>query len=1113
MSTPVLYTSSLFATGTLSTSGINNTRGDIVNTTGNILVRGANAQIVVGPGGFSPSAIITSNFIQTPNLITSLFDADNVRTNNISTNNISTFRITANRGIYSTLSTTNMNAIFISSINHYTDFINVSRIARIENLGVEGAAFFSGNLTGTEPDKYLLWNGPVEATSTITTPIMYISSTSGNASIDNNNNTPYGLGINSDAFEVRSVTSSNYVPIITSTSNIVTQNLTEQTRFTSPAISTNTISTNNLYAGQTYVTTGNYSTLNSQMANLSTANISTVNIGRFTASEIDANTISSLSSRVQFALASTLQFTANTTVSPNINLGLGDVIQGLIGGAATQALGVTVGTAGLATGATALITARTSGGASPGTFQVVNGQTQLQFSTLGTLTPSIYQTTNSLDPTRTPGTLVNLTSNISSGTYCVRSISDPLNIDSATEAIQSFGQWVPVVQPNVTIPSITISSLTTSSIVSRSATISSLTVSSINSAATVAPSTLFASTINYVGALTGTNIAAPLTWPGPATIPSTAINELRFINSVGAQTGRMLGTSEFLKGINMIAPNGFVVQNNTNAIARFNPDRTTSIFSTLLVQDVVCYENMYVSTLNASTVNADITVVIPSTLQTSTINMTGDLNNANSNAYLTWAGEAQFKTGVESQGYLIINPTLAPVGIIRPGLDNNVIFDYNALTFRGGGGAFNRSTLTLASNGTATFLSTLTSADRLRFGPAAIGNPYISTSIGSGEQEAIFYGGSTMTLQADETMRLQVGPFNPFVFNNYDSPSPGCAVNLNASPMTFTGDPSIGVFNFATFNIPARFNQSTIMRGPYNGVSTMAISTFTNNNFASQTAVISSLTVSSINTPGNVPVGIPVGGIMPWAGGNAFAPNIPVGWLLCDGSQYSQTTYAALYEVIGTTYERFSPNIGNFFVPDLRFTFPMCPPSYGPGPPTALVNPPSGTAFSQPTNLGYPGVAANQIWTFTALKNGVLVPGMTFAGRGPNGAAAFIDRMIDGNGDIGSYIMTSFSVGTWPALGSVGAPVLVSPINIGTGANYPYKIGTYNDSGYNANPNSNTQIYEWGRNINGSNVGVRGATANTFGGIMNTYSTPVSVGGLSFQTSPNFINMFYIIKY
>ena len=42
---------------------------------------------------------------------------------------------------------------------------------------------------------------------------------------------------------------------------------------------------------------------------------------------------------------------------------------------------------------------------------------------------------------------------------------------------------------------------------------------------------------------------------------------------------------------------------------------------------------------------------------------------------------------------------------------------------------------------------------------------------------------------------------------------------------------------------------------------------------------------------------VPTGGIVEYAG--TTAPN---GWLLCDGSAISRTTYADLFEVIGTTF-------------------------------------------------------------------------------------------------------------------------------------------------------------------------------------------------------------------
>lgn len=43
--------------------------------------------------------------------------------------------------------------------------------------------------------------------------------------------------------------------------------------------------------------------------------------------------------------------------------------------------------------------------------------------------------------------------------------------------------------------------------------------------------------------------------------------------------------------------------------------------------------------------------------------------------------------------------------------------------------------------------------------------------------------------------------------------------------------------------------------------------------------------------------GYPTGAILPYSGSAA-----PVGWLLCDGSEVSRTTYAALFAIIGTVW-------------------------------------------------------------------------------------------------------------------------------------------------------------------------------------------------------------------
>lgn len=60
---------------------------------------------------------------------------------------------------------------------------------------------------------------------------------------------------------------------------------------------------------------------------------------------------------------------------------------------------------------------------------------------------------------------------------------------------------------------------------------------------------------------------------------------------------------------------------------------------------------------------------------------------------------------------------------------------------------------------------------------------------------------------------------------------------------------------------------------------------------------------------------VPPGVINPYGGASA-----PVGWLLCDGSEVSQTTYAALYAVLGNAYGAVA---GNFNVPDLRGRVPF----------------------------------------------------------------------------------------------------------------------------------------------------------------------------------------------
>ena len=63
--------------------------------------------------------------------------------------------------------------------------------------------------------------------------------------------------------------------------------------------------------------------------------------------------------------------------------------------------------------------------------------------------------------------------------------------------------------------------------------------------------------------------------------------------------------------------------------------------------------------------------------------------------------------------------------------------------------------------------------------------------------------------------------------------------------------------------------------------------------------------------------GEPVGTILMWAGSSS---SIPSGFLLCDGSAISRTTYAALYTIVGTTHGSGNGST-TFNIPDLRDRF------------------------------------------------------------------------------------------------------------------------------------------------------------------------------------------------
>ena len=86
------------------------------------------------------------------------------------------------------------------------------------------------------------------------------------------------------------------------------------------------------------------------------------------------------------------------------------------------------------------------------------------------------------------------------------------------------------------------------------------------------------------------------------------------------------------------------------------------------------------------------------------------------------------------------------------------------------------------------------------------------------------------------------------------------------------------------------------------------------------------------------PTVTPVGVIHMFAGSTS-----PVGWLICDGSTVSRSTYSALFAVIGTTYGSGDGNT-TFTLPDLRGRVPI-----GAGTGAGLTNRVLGTQYGAET--------------------------------------------------------------------------------------------------------------------------------------------------------------------
>jgi len=127
----------------------------------------------------------------------------------------------------------------------------------------------------------------------------------------------------------------------------------------------------------------------------------------------------------------------------------------------------------------------------------------------------------------------------------------------------------------------------------------------------------------------------------------------------------------------------------------------------------------------------------------------------------------------------------------------------------------------------------------------------------------------------------------------------------------------------ATLNIPYSFiNATQIVASEMNSNFT-AVKSFVES-LAAGTNIDSGVITSDKLATATIQLLTPTGTIVSYAGSSA---SVPTGWLLCDGTAVSQTTYAALYAVVGSTYNtsggQAAPSAGTFRVPLLTGRVPV----------------------------------------------------------------------------------------------------------------------------------------------------------------------------------------------
>ena len=280
---------------------------------------------------------------------------------------------------------------------------------------------------------------------------------------------------------------------------------------------------------------------------------------------------------------------------------------------AGQVVDLANGTVQLATGIQGMVDARQVQTLSGDTninavFETINHTAQLQFSTLNSTTMTYYRTTDQANPNASFGREIIISSYISAGTKCLRSIGDPLNVPiastvllSTTNFVQAFGQWVPILATdnNLNANSASISTLTVSSIYGNWFSTGVAFISSINNQ----PISAFINT----GDVAFTSVSTNSISSGTAGISSIYANYISsgnaYVSSVRANSFSTAVASISSLNTNAISTGTITISNLQAQTAYISSLYASTVTVCNLIENYASTTTGYFDIVNASTVS------------------------------------------------------------------------------------------------------------------------------------------------------------------------------------------------------------------------------------------------------------------------------------------------------------------------------------------------------------------------------------------------------------------------------------------------------------------------------------------------------------------------------